>query len=332
VTRRGQIGLGAFVLFVLLVIVWRTQSTDVAAIVSTGLFVGAFQYATPLTFGALGGLYSERSGVVNIGLEGMMLMGCFWGVVVSQESGSWEIGLLGAMAAGGLLGLVHAVLSIHLRANQVISGTAVNILGLGITSYGTNAIFGSEGSGDVPRIPSVLHFLEKVPLIGDVIGGLNLMIYVALALVAVSWWFLFRTVWGLRLRAVGEHPRAADTVGLPVFGIRYAAVILSGVLAGMGGAYLAFGLGSQFSENMTAGRGFIALAALIFGKWKPWGLLAAALLFGFSQALGDALQTILHVNAFLVFTLPYIFTLVALVGVIGRSRGPAAAGIPYARQ
>jgi simple sugar transport system permease protein len=332
VTRRGQIGLAAFAVFAIAIVIWRTQSTAVAAIVSTGLFVGAFQYATPLTFGALGGLFSERSGVVNIGLEGMMLMGCFWGVVVSQKAGSWEIGLLGAMAAGGFLGLIHAVLSIHLRANQVISGTAVNILGLGITSYGTNAIFGSGGSGDVPRIPSVLHFLGKVPLIGDVIGGLNLMIYLAVVLVAVSWWFLFRTAWGLRLRAVGEHPRAADTVGIPVFRIRYAAVTLSGVLAGMGGAYLAFGLGSQFSENMTAGRGFIALAALIFGKWKPWGLLGAALLFGFSQALGDALQTIEHVNAFLVFNLPYVFTLIALVGVIGRSRGPAAAGIPYARQ
>jgi simple sugar transport system permease protein len=294
--------------------------------------VGAFQYATPLTFGALGGLFSERSGVVNIGLEGMMLMGCFWGVVVSQESGSWEIGLLGAMAAGGLLGFIHAVLSIHLRANQVISGTAVNILGVGITSYGTNAIFGSGGSGDVPRIPSVMHFLVHVPLVGDVIGGLNLMIYAALVLVIVSWWYLFRTPWGLRLRAVGEHPRAADTVGISVFRIRYVAVTLSGVLAGMGGAYLAFGLGSQFSENMTAGRGFIALAALIVGKWKPFGLLAASLLFGFSQALGDALQTIEHVNAFLVFTLPYIFTLIAVVGVIGRSRPPAADGIPYARQ
>jgi ABC-type uncharacterized transport system permease subunit len=332
VTRRGQVILAVCVVAAILVEIWRTQSTSVAAIVSTGLFVGAFQYATPLTFGALGGLFSERSGVVNIGLEGMMLMGCFWGVVVSQESGSWVVGLLGAMAAGGLLGLVHAVLSIHLRANQVISGTAVNILGLGITSYGTNAIFGSGGSGDVPRIPSVMHFLTSVPLVGDVIGGLNLMIYIALALVFVSWFFLFRTAWGLRLRAVGEHPRAADTVGIPVFAIRYAAVTFSGVLAGMGGAYLAFGLGSQFSENMTAGRGFIALAALIFGNWRPFGLLFAALLFGFSQALGDALQTIEHVNAFLVFNLPYVFTLIALVGVIGRSRAPAADGLPYARQ
>jgi simple sugar transport system permease protein len=331
-TRRAQVGLAAFAAAVLLVVLWRTQSPSVAAIVSTGLFVGAFQYATPLTFGALGGLFSERSGVVNIGLEGMMLMGCFWGVLVSQKTGSWEIGLLGAMAAGGALGLVHAVLSIHLRANQVISGTAVNILGVGITGYGQNAIFGPGGSGDVPRIPSVMHFLGHVPLVGSIIGGLNLMIWMALALVIASWWFLFRTAWGLRLRAVGEHPRAADTVGIPVFAIRYAAVTLSGVLAGMGGAYLAFGLGSQFSENMTAGRGFIALAALIFGKWKPWGLLAAALLFGFSQALGDALQTIEHVNAFLVFNLPYVFTLIALVGVIGRSRGPAAAGVPYVRQ
>ena len=331
-TRRTPVTLGVFVGAVLLIILWRTQSASVAAIVSTGLFVGAFQYATPLTFGALGGLFSERSGVINIGLEGLMLMGCFWGVYAAQESGSWFVGLLGAMVAGGLLAFVHAVLSIHLRANQVISGTAVNILGLGITSYATNAIFGSSGSGDVPRIPSVLHFLENVPLIGDVIGGLNLMIYVALVLVIVSWWFIFRTTWGLRLRAVGEHPRAADTVGIPVFRVRYLAVTFSGMLAGMGGAYLAFGLGSQFSENMTAGRGFIALAALIFGNWRPFGLLAAALLFGFSQALGDALQTIEHVNAFLVFNLPYVFTLIALVGVIGRSRGPAAAGLPYARQ
>jgi simple sugar transport system permease protein len=259
-------------------------------------------------------------------------MGCFWGVVAAEKSGSWVIGLLGAMAAGGLLGLVHAALSIHLRANQVISGTAVNILGFGITTYGLNAIYGLNGSGAVPRIPSVMHFLDGVPLIGSIIGGLNLMIWLALVLVIVSWWFLFRTPWGLQLRAVGEHPRAADTVGIPVFRIRYAAVTLSGVLAGMGGAYLAFGLGSQFSENMTAGRGFIALAALIFGNWRPFGLLAAALLFGFSQSLGDALQTIEHVNSYLVFTLPYVFTLVALVGVIGRSRAPAAAGIPYARQ
>ena len=215
--------------------------------------MGAFQYATPLTFGALGGLFSERSGVINIGLEGMMLMGCFWGVVVSQETGSWAIGVLGAMAAGGFLGLVHAVLSIHLRANQVISGTAVNILGLGITSYGTNAIFGAGRLGRHPAHPlGRCTSSGTCRVIGDVIGGLNLMIYVAFALVIVSWWFLFRTTWGLRLRAVGEHPRAADTVGIPVFRVRYLAVTLSGVLAGMGGAYLAFGLGSQFSENMTA--------------------------------------------------------------------------------
>ncbi len=279
------------------------------------------------------GLYSERSGVVNIGLEGMMLMGCFWGVWVVP--GQWLVGARRDRRDGGgrLLGLVHAVLSIHLRANQVISGTAVNILGLGITSYGLNAIFGSEGSGDVPRIPSVLHFLEKVPLIGDVIGGLNLMIYLALALVDRE--LVVPVPHGLGTAAAGRrrapasgghgrHPRVPDPL--------HRGHRSPGVLAGMGGAYLAFGLGSQFSENMTAGRGFIALAALIFGKWKPFGLLAAALLFGFSQALGDALQTILHVNAFLVFTLPYILTLVALVGVVGRSRGPAAAGIPYARQ
>ena len=234
-------------------------------------------------FGALGGLFSERSGVINIGLEGMMLMGCFWGFWPRQESASWVIGLFGAMAAGGLLGAHPRVLSIHLRANQIISGTAINILGLGITSYGTNAIFGSGGSGDVQRIPSVMHFLAERA--ADRRGHRRAQPD-DLARVRArgrGWWFLFRTTWGLRLRAVGEHPRAADTVGIPVFRVRYLAVTFSGVLAGMGGAYLAFGLGSQFSENMTAGRGFIALAALIFGNWRPFGLLGAALLFGFSR-------------------------------------------------
>ncbi len=318
---------------------WAATSADrstVTAIVTAGLFASMLRYATPLLFAGLGGLFAERSGVTNIGLEGMMLTGAFFGVLCGEKSGSWVVGLVGAAIAGGLLALVHAFFSIHLQADQIISGTAINILATGGTAYLFRAIYGTGGYPEAPRIPEItIPGLAHVPLVGGVFGTLNLMIWVVFALLVAAWFFVFRTPWGLRLRAVGEHPRAADTVGINVYRVRYVAVVSSGVLAALGGAYLSFGLLSSFSEGMTAGTGFIALAALIFGKWRPLGLFGAALLFGLASALGNSLQSIGTLSVFWLFVvqvLPYALTLIAVVGLVGRSIPPAAVGRPYAKR
>jgi len=315
------------------------RKTDaLEAVFGTSLLAATLRAATPLTFAAIGGIFSERSGVVNIGLEGMMLSGAFFGIAVCGWTGSWQLGILGAMLAGGVLALIHAFFSIHLRADQIVSGTAVNFLALGVTGYLFRSIYGTEGTpNDISRIPDIeIPLLGRIPYIGDVIGDMNLMIWLAILLVIASAIFLFKTPWGLRLRAVGEHPKAADTVGISVFGVRYAAVVFSGMLAALGGAYLSFGFGGSFNENMTIGKGFIGLAAMIAGNWRPFPAFTVCLLFGFSDALGRRLQgsdllpdVISSPN--LLSTLPYIITLVALVGIIGRSRPPAAVGRPYAK-
>jgi general nucleoside transport system permease protein len=300
-------------------------------VVNAGLVAATLRFATPLAFAALGGIFSERSGVVNIGLEGMMLTGAFFGVWGSAESGSWVIGLLVAMLAGGVLAAVHAVASIHLRADQIVSGTAVNFIGLGVTGYLYRDIYGETGTpADLSRVPDVsLPGIRDIPFLGDVFGQLNLLIWVMFALLVVGHLVLFRTPIGLRLRAVGEHPRAADTVGISVYTVRYAAVILSGMLAALGGAYITVGFVGSFTENITAGAGFIALAAVIFGKWRPFGAFGACLLFGASNGLAQRLQSEANISANLLSTLPYVLALIALVGLIGRSRPPAAVGRPY---
>jgi general nucleoside transport system permease protein len=310
----------------------RTNLDEV--VVWSALLASMLRYATPLTFAAIGGMFSERSGVVNIGLEGMMLAGAFFGILGAQKSGSWAVGLLAAMAAGGGLALIHAFFSIHLRSDQIVSGTAINFLALGVTGYFFIDIFGSEGTpSDIPAIPNVhLPGIEDVYFVGDVIGNLNLMIWLSFAVLVGSWILMFKTPIGLRIRSVGEHPRAADTVGISVYGIRYAAVTTSGVLAALGGAYLSIGFVHSFNENMTAGRGFIALAALIFGAWRPFGAFAAALLFGFSSALAQRLPEYSESGAVLFQALPYVLTLIAVAGVIGRSIPPAAIGRPYVKQ
>ncbi|MFL5931816.1 MAG: ABC transporter permease [Gaiellaceae bacterium] len=296
------------------------------------------RYATPLTFAAIGGIFCERSGVVNIALEGMMLAGAFFGILASQKTGSWELGLLAAMGAGAALALIHAVFSIHLRADQIVSGTAINFLALGVTGYFFVDVYGQEGTPEgIPRVPDVDLPLEKIPtgigdFLDDVLGHLNLMIWLSFLLLVVAYVVLFKTPIGLRIRAVGEHPRAADTVGISVYGIRYAAVIVSGILAALGGAYLSIGFLGSFNENMTAGRGFIALAAVIFGAWRPFGAFAAALLFGFSSALAQRLPEYSGSAATLFQALPYVLTLIAVAGVIGRSIPPAASGRPYIKQ
>jgi len=303
-------------------------------VVWSALFAAMLRYATPLIFAALGGMFSERSGVVNIGLEGMMLMGAFFGILAADKLDSWVLGLLVGVLSGGAAALLHAIWSIHFRADQIISGFAVNFLALGLTGYLFIDIYGQEGTpSDIPSIPNVhLAFLDDVSFLGDIFGNLNLMIWIALILIPLSWFVLFRTPLGLRIRAVGEHPRAADTVGIDVYRIRYGAVIASGMLAAAGGAFLSIGFVNSFNENMTAGRGFIALAAVIFGNWRPFGAAAACLLFGFSSALAQRLPEYSDSAAVLFQALPYVLTLVAVAGVIGRSIPPAADGKPYKKQ
>jgi ABC-type uncharacterized transport system permease subunit len=308
-------------------------STLDAVVVWGALLAAMLRYATPLDFAALGGLFSERSGVVNIGLEGMMLMGAFFGVWGSDLTGSWILAILIGAGAGGAMGLLHAIFSVTLRTDQIVGGTAINFLALGITSYLFFKLYGQHGTpSELSTIPDVhLAFLGD-GFFGDVFGHLNVMIWAGIALVGLTWVFIFKTRLGLRIRACGEHPRAADTVGINVYAVRYAAVTFSGVLAAAGGAYLSIGFGNSFTENMTAGRGFIALAALIFGNWRPFGAAAACLLFGFSSALGVSLQAYSLSISTLFTALPYLLTLIAVAGVIGRSTPPAADGIPYKKQ
>jgi len=309
-----------------------------AAVVWGALFAAMLRYATPLVFASLGGLFSERSGVVNIGLEGMMLTGAFFAIWGADVTGTWTLGLAIGIASGGLMGLLHAFFSISLRADQIVGGTAINFLALGLTSYLFIKLYGTQGTPtDISTIPNIsLDFLGNVPLVGnfldDVFGNLSLMIWAGIALVGAVWVVVFKTPIGLRLRSVGEHPRAADTLGINVYLIRYGAVMLSGMLAAAGGAYLSLGFVTTFEKNMTAGRGFIALAALIFGNWRPVGAATACLLFGFSSALGKTLQEYSTSVSVLFEALPYVLTIIAVAGVIGRSIPPAAVGRPYTKQ
>jgi len=300
----------------------------------SALVAGMLRYATPLIFGAMGGILSERSGVINIGLEGMMLIGAFFGIFGSDLLGSWVLGVVVGVAAGALIGLVHAFVSIQLRADQVVSGTGINFLAIGITGYIFIYHYGDQGTpSDISRAPNVtLPLVEDIPFIGEAIGQMNVLTWAALLLVPILSVYLFRTRGGLRLRSVGEKPRAADSLGLPVLRTRYLAVTASGALAAVGGVFLSIGLLGSFNEQMTAGRGFIALAAVIFGSWRPFGALAGACLFGFSTALAQRLPAFSESTAVLFQALPYVVTLVVVAGVIGRSRPPAAIGVPYVKE
>ena len=344
VTRgRRRLGLGAIVTGLvglgLGVLATHSGTGNLNAVFDATLIAQMFASATPLTFGAIGGMFSERSGVVNIGLEGMMLMGAFWGVWGADKGGNWVVGLLVGMGTGAVLALVYAYFAIHLRADQIVGGTAVNFLALGITGYFFFQLYhGNYVSQGVSTIPNVhLGFLSHGHFgrhfLGPAIGNLNLMIWVSFLLVIASYVVVFKTPIGLRIRACGEHPRAADTVGINVYAVRYGAVILSGMLAAIGGVYLSDGFGGgTFNDNMTAGRGFIALAAMIFGNWRPAGAFGAALLFGFSSALALKLQVYSPSASTLFNVLPYVLTLIAVAGVIGRTVPPAADGKPYRKQ
>ena len=320
---------------------WLCTRSDVASLeqvfVWSALIAATLRAATPLTFAALGGIVSERSGVVNIGLEGMMLMGAFFGFLGADKLEHWGWGILCGVVAGGALALVHAFIAIHLRSDQIVSGFAVNFLALGITGYFFIEVYTDQGTpGTVSNVPTVsIPWVRDLGFIGPAIGEMNLLIWVALLFVPIAHILLFRTPAGLRLRSVGEHPKAADTLGLPVYAIRYAAVVISGALAGIGGVYLSNGITHSFNENMTAGRGFIALAAVIFGRWRPYAAFVACLLFGFTEALALRLPGAYGEDAAwttLFRALPYVVTLVVVAGVVGRSIPPAAVGRPYVKQ
>jgi len=313
----------------------RSGTGNLQAVFNAALIAQTFAFSTPLVFGAIAGMFSERSGVVNIGLEGMMLMGAFWGVYGADIGGTWVVGLVVGMAAGGLLALIYGFFAIHLRADQIVGGTAVNFLALGITGYFFFQIYNGnyvpQGVSTIPRVH--IPGIASTGFLGPAIGNLNLMVWVSFVLVIVSYVVVFKTPIGLRIRACGEHPRAADTVGINVYAVRYGCVVLSGLLAAAGGVYLSDGFGGgTFTDNMTEGRGFIALAAMIFGNWRPFGAFGAAVLFGFSSAVALRLQVYSASASTLFNVLPYVLTLIAVAGVIGRTVPPAADGKPYRKQ
>lgn len=311
-----------------------TFLSDIGHVLLTAdLWRATLEAAALLLLPALGGVISERSGVVNIAMEGMMLTGAFFAVVADLAwHNPWLAALVG-IVAGGLMALIHAVVSIRFRADQIVSGIAINIFAAGLTLFLVQRIFGLQDVGHVGQselLPYInIPLLDQIPFLGRVLFQQNVVVYAALVLLVVVQLTLFRTRLGLRIRSVGEHPQAADTAGINVYAIRYGAVITSGLLSGLAGAFLAIGISNTFVPNMTDGRGYIALAAMIFGKWTPIGAFIACLIFGLGQAIYDA-NSIIHVSQYLLSMLPYILTLVVLAGVVGRSIPPAADGIPYA--
>lgn len=298
---------------------------------NTELWALTLTMSTPIAFGALGGTFSERTGVVNIAMEGMMTSGAFVAVLVGASTQSPWLGLLAAMIAGGAMALLFAWATIRFKADQVVTGMAIDILATGLTGYLFNVIYGYNGSPvNTPSLPNVnFTFLNHVPVLGAIFNQQSVLVYIFLLLLVASHLFLFKTPLGLRMRAVGEHPRAVDAAGLNVFRLRYFGVLLSGILSGMGGAFLSIGILNSYNIGMINGRGYIALAAMIFGNWMPWGSYLASLIFGFATALGMQLQNSSTIPKDLVLMLPYLLTVVALALAVRRSSPPAADGIPY---
>jgi ABC-type uncharacterized transport system permease subunit len=301
-------------------------------LVTANLWQATLAAAVLLLLPALGGVISERSGVVNIAMEGMMLTGAFFAVYADLHLGNPWIATLVAMIAGGLMALIHAVVSIRFRADQIVSGIAINIFAAGITLFLVNRLFGLQDVGHINQnaaLPNIaVPGLSSIPFIGQVLFNQNVIVYVALVLLVVTHVVLFRTRLGLRIRSVGEHPQAADTAGINVFQLRYGAVITSGLLSGLAGAFLAIGISNTFVPNMTDGRGYIALAAMIFGKWTPFGAFVACIIFGLGEAI-YANNSIISASPYLLSMLPYVLTLIVIAGLIGRSIPPAADGLPY---
>ena len=307
------------------------RSGDVAATVVAGsMLATTLRWATPITLGALAGLFCERSGVVNIAIEGMMLSAAFSAFFVAAATRSLALGLAAGIATGALMALLHAWLSVTFKVDQIVSGTVINILAVGLTGFLNSQVLRPselESAGLLPRVP--VPVLADLPVLGPIFRQQPIA-WLAVALVVVSHFVLFYTRWGLRTRAVGENPHAADTVGINVRFMRYANVIIGGAIAGIGGAYFTIEAVPGFEPLMTNGRGFIALAALIFGGWTPWGAWAAALLFGAANALQiNAQQFGIPLPSQLVGMFPYLLMIIVLAGVIGHTFPPAAVGQPY---
>lgn len=304
-------------------------------LLGAGVLAATLRLATPILFAALGGVITERSGVTNIALEGCMLVGAFFGIFAADRTGSVTLAIAAGVLAGLFLAALHAVAAITFRADQIVTGMALNILALGLTSYLNFQMYGTTGTpSTIPTVPDVVvPGLASTPFVGDVLGRQNSLVWVAIAATVLLQLYLFRTIPGLRLRAVGEHPRAADTVGINVHTTRYLAVLASGALAALGGVYLSLSVAGSFTDDMAGGRGFIGLAAMIFGRWTPGGALVAALIFGYGNALAISLQgaTVgdLRFPVQLLSTIPYVLTILAVAGFVGRSRMPAADGQPY---
>ena len=320
------VGLG---LFIVALLAWAARDAEVSII---GLLDGTLFRATPLALGAFAGLLCERAGIVNIAIEGMLLTAAFVAALTASAADNTWVGMGGGIAAGCLLGAFLGVLSIKYRVDQIIGGTVINIFALGLTSY-----LGARVLSEYPDLNQPGSFrsfgipgLERLPLVGPLLFDNTIYVFLLFALVVGLWWGLFRTRWGLRVRAVGEHPRAADTVGINVLRTRYRSVMLGGALAGLGGTWFTLDATGSFNENMTAGKGFIALAALIFGRWHPVGAFVAALVFAFAEELQTrlALLDTPIPSDFLLMT-PYVVTIVVVAGLVGRSRAPAADGEPY---
>jgi ABC-type uncharacterized transport system permease subunit len=325
------------------ILIWAAagKQTNATVMLSESLRLG-----TPLALGALAGIWAERSGVINIAIEGMMLMGAAFGFAIFVLTGQLWWGVVGAVVVGGIMALLHGLLSISFRTDQIISGTVINILAIGITGYLRRQYIVTEGGGRVtlPSLsavianagfPDLARSLEAIPIAGTLIFGGKPIFFAMLLLVVCTHVVLFMTRWGLRTRAVGENPKAADTVGIAVNRMRYINLFISGCVAGLGGAWFSLETVGNFDDGMTAGKGFIALAAMIFGKWMPFGAFGGAMLFGFAEALGTRFQ-ILQVQVFggpvpvqFLQVIPYVVTMIVLAGLIGRAVGPAAVGKPY---
>jgi simple sugar transport system permease protein len=298
---------------------------DLLGVISVGLFAAALRMATPIVYASLGGIFSERAGIINIGLEGMMLASAFTGVTVSYYTRNPWLGVLAAVLVGGLLAFFHAVLTVKFAGDQIVSGTGINIFATGFTAYMSQVIWGSRGASDsVPGLKDIsIPLLKDVPILGQILGTHSPLVYVMMIVTVLSYVVLFRTPLGLRIRAVGEHPTAAETAGIDVYRIKYLCVTVSGMLAGLGGAFLSLGHLNLFAWGMTGGRGFIAMAAMIFGKWMPFGALGASLLFGLADALQMRLQALGLLPPQIILTIPYLLTIAVLAGVVGKATPPS---------
>lgn len=293
--------------------------------------VASLSLAVPLAFAALGGMYSERSGVLNIALEGMLITGAFSSAAATFYTGNPWLGVLCALIAGGLVGLLHAFLCVTLYVNQLVSGLAINLVAAGLTSFLARLVFNGSSTQRLPGIePMVIPGLANIPILGSVLFQQDVLVYLLITLVAVSMYILFHTSFGLTLRAVGEYPQAAATAGLSVSRVRYLAVVVSGCLASLGGADLSLVQIKFFTEGMSAGKGFIAIAALIFGRWHPIATTLACFLFGATEALQLRIQALgANIPYQFLVMLPYAFSLFALLGLAGKSLPPQGLGVPY---